>query len=122
MNNEESSKELKAVLWSGADILRSKMDANEYKDYLLSFIFYKFLSDKFLAKAYNIINDEEPDTITEAQEVYEEFYNSEDRDDLLEDLKDSCSYIIEPELTFSNLAKNARNNEFKRGGLTKGIQ
>ena len=31
----ENSKDLISVLWSGADILRSKMDANEYKDYLL---------------------------------------------------------------------------------------
>ena len=30
----ENSKDLISVLWSGADILRSKMDANEYKDYL----------------------------------------------------------------------------------------
>ena len=42
----ENSKDLISVLWSGADILRSKMDANEYKDYILGFIFYKYLSDK----------------------------------------------------------------------------
>ena len=31
----DSRKELETVLWAGADVLRSKMDANEYKDYLL---------------------------------------------------------------------------------------
>lgn len=30
----ENSKDLIGVLWGGADILRSKMDANEYKDYI----------------------------------------------------------------------------------------
>ena len=35
----ENSKDLLSVLWSGADILRSKMDANEYKDYLLGIVF-----------------------------------------------------------------------------------
>lgn len=30
----ENSKDLLAVLWSGADILRGKMDANDYKNYL----------------------------------------------------------------------------------------
>ncbi len=35
MPDLENSKDLISVLWSGADILRSKMDANEYKDYLL---------------------------------------------------------------------------------------
>ena len=39
----DSRKELETVLWAGADVLRSKMDANEYKDYLLSFVFYKYL-------------------------------------------------------------------------------
>ena len=41
----ENNKDLMSVLWSGADILRSKMDANEYKNYLLGIVFYKYLSD-----------------------------------------------------------------------------
>ena len=36
MAEQENGKDLISVLWSGADILRSKMDANEYKDYLES--------------------------------------------------------------------------------------
>lgn len=51
----ENSKDLISVLWSGADILRSKMDANEYKDYLLGVVFYKYLSDSFLIKVYDMI-------------------------------------------------------------------
>lgn len=39
----ENSKDLISVLWSGADILRSKMDANEYKDYLLGIVFYAII-------------------------------------------------------------------------------
>ena len=38
-------KDLLTVLWSGADVLRGKMDANEYKTYLLGLVFYKYLSD-----------------------------------------------------------------------------
>ena len=38
-------KDLLQVLWSGADVLRGKMDANEYKTYLLGLVFYKYLSD-----------------------------------------------------------------------------
>ena len=38
MAEMENSKDLISVLWSGADILRSKMDANEYKNYLLGII------------------------------------------------------------------------------------
>lgn len=55
MAEVEGSKDLISVLWSGADILRSKMDANEYKDYLLGIVFYKYLSDTFLIKVYDLI-------------------------------------------------------------------
>ena len=34
-------KDLLQVLWSGADVLRGKMDANEYKTYLLGLVFIK---------------------------------------------------------------------------------
>ena len=115
----DSRKELEAVLWAGADVLRSKMDANEYKDYLLSFVFYKYLSDTFLVKAYDLIEDCEPESIEEAQRAYEEAYAGEDAADLLNDLRDSCRYVIEPHLTFHALAKQAANNEFKREDLKK---
>ena len=36
---------LNQQLWASADILRGKMDASEYKNYLLGLIFYKYLSD-----------------------------------------------------------------------------
>lgn len=50
MSNMENNKDLLSVLWGGADILRSKMDANEYKNYLLGMVFYKYLSDTFLVR------------------------------------------------------------------------
>ena len=40
MAEQENNKDLISVLWSGADVLRSKMDANEYKNYLLGFCFF----------------------------------------------------------------------------------
>ena len=44
--------ELNNRLWASADILRGKMDPNEYKNYLLGFIFYKYLSDQELRAVY----------------------------------------------------------------------
>ena len=72
MAETENSKDLISVLWSGADILRSKMDANEYKDYLLGIVFYKYLSDSFLIKVYDMICDGKPGTLKEALDVYSE--------------------------------------------------
>ena len=119
MNREERKKELISVLWNGADVLRSKMDANEYKNYLLSFVFYKYLSDSFLIKVYDLLNDCEPETLEEAQTAYEKAYQNESINELLADLKSSCHYVIEPQLTFFYLAKKAKNNEFQREELQK---
>lgn len=41
-----NKKELAAKIWKSANEMRSKIEANEYKDYILGFIFYKFLSEK----------------------------------------------------------------------------
>ncbi len=38
------------------------MDANEYKTYLLGFVFYKYLSDSYLSKVYDLLNDAKTDS------------------------------------------------------------
>ena len=80
MAEVEGSKDLISVLWSGADILRSKMDANEYKDYLLGIVFYKYLSDTFLIKVYDLIYDEKPKNLKAALDAYKEALDDESAD------------------------------------------
>lgn len=41
-----NKQQLAAKIWESANKMRSKIEANEYKDYILGFIFYKFLSDR----------------------------------------------------------------------------
>ncbi|EGV04494.1 HsdM N-terminal domain protein [Streptococcus infantis SK970] len=48
METTQTSQSLYQALWNSADVLRSKMDANDYKSYLLGMVFYKYLSDKML--------------------------------------------------------------------------
>lgn len=115
----ENSKDLISVLWSGADILRSKMDANEYKDYLLGIVFYKYLSDSFLIKVYDMICDDKPESLKEALEAYKEELKGEYAEDLVKEMRDECHYVIEPELTYTYFADAARNNAFNREQLQK---
>lgn len=119
MAETENSKDLISVLWSGADILRSKMDANEYKNYLLGIVFYKYLSDSFLIKVYDMICDDKPESLKEALEAYKEELKGEYAEDLVKEMRDECHYVIEPELTYTYFADAARNNAFNREQLQK---
>ena len=66
MSDEQHKQQLEQKLWDVSDILRGSMDANEYKNYILGFIFYKYLSEKI----ENYLNKElEFDEIT-FQEAY----------------------------------------------------
>ena len=119
MAETENSKDLISVLWSGADILRSKMDANDYKDYLLGIVFYKYLSDSFLIKVYDLIYDEKPDSLKAALDAYKEALKDESAEELKEQIKAECHYLIEPDLTYTCFADAARNNAFNREQLQK---
>lgn len=44
--SEDQKKQLQTSLWNIANELRGKMDADEFRDYILGFIFYKYLSEK----------------------------------------------------------------------------
>lgn len=119
MADMENSRDLISVLWSGADILRSKMDANEYKDYLLGIVFYKYLSDSFLIKVYDLIYDEKPESLKTALDAYIEALEDESADELKEQIMSEFHYVIEPELTYTCFADAARNNAFNREQLQK---
>ena len=111
------SKDLLQVLWSGADELRGKMDANEYKTYLLGLVFYKYLSDSYLAKVYDLLNDATPDSLEEAQKQYEEVMKTADAKDLLNELRDSMHYTLDPDMTYVSILNAAKNNAFNREKL-----
>jgi len=67
-----NKQQLAAKIWESANQMRSKIEANEYKDYILGFIFYKYLSDKelqfakkeaFSAEDIKALNEEDAETV-----------------------------------------------------------
>ena len=110
-------KDLLQVLWSGADVLRGKMDANEYKTYLLGLVFYKYLSDSYLVKVYDLLEDKNPDSLEEAQRAYEEAMGSDDAEDLLSEIKESKYYTLDPDMTYVSILNAVKNNSFNREKL-----
>jgi type I restriction enzyme M protein len=121
MENSKSQ-QLYQALWNSADILRSKMDASQYKNYLLGLVFYKYLSDRLLFFTSQEI--EKPTTdIQQAQLNYKETYNNpETHDDLMTNLKDEFAYFIKPSLTFTALINSIDDNTFQLETLAQGFR
>ena len=114
--------ELNQKLFSAADNLRSKMDASEYKNYLLGLIFYKYLSDKLLVEVVEQAGESLDDypTAKEQTVLFEELLNDDDtRSDLISTLNDTLNYMIEPEFLFNVLADEAKQNLFQLTDLRK---
>ena len=113
---------LNQKLFSAADNLRSKMDASEYKNYLLGLIFYKYLSDKLLEKVVVSADAslEEYDTQKKQTELYIDLLSDDEiKDDLIETLVDTLGYDIAPEYLFNVLADHAQQNIFQLNDLNK---
>ena len=109
-----ASQELESKLWAIADELRGNMDANEFKNYILGFIFYRYLSEKL---EIHMNKELEVDGIT--------FKEAWERDDYKEDLKDegidSLGYFIEPQHLFSCIIKKAKVGDFILDDLNKAL-
>lgn len=119
---EKNSKTLYQALWNSADILRSKMDANEYKTYLLGLVFYKYLSDRMLYHAVNLLEEEATD-LNAAQAIYEQAFNDEElKEDLIDALKYDFSYVLEPSLTFTSLVQKIYKGRFELEDLMQGFR
>ena len=114
--------ELNQKLFSAADNLRSKMDASEYKNYLLGFIFYKYLSDKLLEKVIELAG-ESLDEFSNADKqtvLYRQLLEDEDtKSDLIETLVDTLGYDIAADHLFNVLTMQANQNTFQLNDLNK---
>ncbi|MEC2394143.1 type I restriction-modification system subunit M [Bacillus toyonensis] len=114
--------DLNSKLFSAADNLRSKMDASEYKNYLLGLIFYKYLSDKLLETVVEIADEspEEYNTQEKQTGLYRNLLADEDiKNDLIETLVDTLGYDIEPKYLFNVLTNEAKQNTFQLNDLNK---
>ena len=85
-----NKQQLANKIWESANKMRSKIEANEYKDYILGFIFYKFLSDKEVKYLKSIGFDD--DTMEQV---------TEDAGELVENVQKNIGYFISYENLFS---------------------
>lgn len=130
-----TARDLNAALWAAADEMRRVMSADVYKDYLLGLVFYKALSDKVLLEAYDLLNDEKPESLDVAQTAYAKALIDGSWEDLSRELNNRFGCVIHPKRTFtafynkinertfmlSELRQAFRDIEAASGGIYEGL-
>ena len=119
-----NKQQLANKIWESANKMRSKIEANEYKDYILGFIFYKYLSDqevKFLKENdfaeddIKAVSEEDPETVEYIQQnigyfiAYENLFSTwleMGRDFDVSNVRDALS-------AFSRLIHNSHKKVFE---------
>ncbi|MDQ5929045.1 MAG: type restriction enzyme protein, partial [Bacteroidota bacterium] len=108
---------LEKQLWNVADTLRGKMNADEFRDYILGFIFYKYLSEKMELFANNILQDTPVQfralTIAHPER---DLYLSQIQEEAVEEL----GYFLKPEELFSVIAKRGNGDTGEVGLFNAG--
>lgn len=96
-----NKQQLANKIWASANRMRSKIDANEYKDYILGLVFYKFLSDNevnYILKDMKNASDEEKQ---QALMSLVENYDDENSKIIIDYCKNNIGYFIEYKNLFS---------------------
>ncbi|MCF8255749.1 MAG: type I restriction-modification system subunit M [Bacteroidia bacterium] len=96
--SEDQKKLLESQLWGIANLLRGKISPDDYRDYILGFIFYKYLSEKQYLYANNLLEGEE---ITDFKKVTD----IETLEAIKEESLLKLGYFLQPKELFSELAK-----------------
>lgn len=98
---EQTAREIESQLWSMANDLRGNMSANEFQNYILGFMFYRYLSNH--QEAY--MKDQDLFDVEDGQSINSAFLMipSDEVTDYLEDIANSLGYAIRPEFTWASL-------------------
>ena len=98
-------KSLHARLWEMANDLRGNMEPNEFKNYILGMIFYRYLSDETEEFVAKLLEEDEVD--------YKGAFSDEEyKNDLIEEMLDGLGFVVEPKYLFSEMVKIVENNNF----------
>jgi type I restriction enzyme M protein len=113
--SEDQKKQLEQQLWNIANTLRGKMDADEFRDYILGFIFYKYLSERMEIFANAILSQ---DKLT-FKSIDGSMANSEDYIEAIkEESLEKLGYFLKPEELFSAVAVRGNNEGESAEGST----
>jgi type I restriction enzyme M protein len=105
--SEDHKRNLEQQLWNIANTLRGKMDADEFRDYILGFIFYKYLSEKMRMYADEILKEDKIAylDIQENTELGHQYLEA-----IREESLEKLGYFLKPSELFHQLAKRGNGD------------
>ena len=108
---KEELNQLGKTLWDIADKLRGLMDADDFRDYMLSFLFLRYLSDNYEMAAKKELGKDYPTPQKEYKRApltiwYAE--NAGDTEDFEKQMRLKVHYVIEPHYLWTSVAEMAR--------------
>ena len=111
--SEDQKRVLEQQLWNIANTLRGKMNADEFRDYILGFIFYKYLSEKMEIFANEILKQDKikfreigrKDVINHISSDSQEYLDA-----IQEEALEKLGYFLKPEELFTEVSKRGNGN------------
>jgi type I restriction enzyme M protein len=111
---ENDQKELGNTLWKIADDLRGAMNADDFRDYMLSFLFLRYLSDNYELAAKKELGSDYPALDPEDRRAPLSLWyagNQSDITDFENLMRRKAHYVIEPQHLWSSIAELARKQD-----------
>ena len=111
---EQNQKQLGKTLWGIADQLRGAMDADDFRDYMLSFLFLRYLSDNYEAAAQRELGADYPTLEDDGRRVPLALWYVNNPDDVAEfekQMRRKVHYVIKPDYLWTSIAHMARRQD-----------
>ena len=108
---KEEQQELGKTLWAIANDLRGAMNADDFRDYMLSFLFLRYLSDNYEAAAKKELGRDYPKVGTDDRRSPLSIWyegNEQDIEPFEQQMRRKVHYVIKPDYLWSSIAELAR--------------
>ncbi|MFT4574794.1 MAG: type I restriction enzyme M protein [Marinomonas primoryensis] len=112
---QEQLNQLGKTLWDIADSLRGAMNADDFRDYMLSFLFLRYLSDNYETAAQKELGRDYPKLADEDKRapltVFYQDLEDEDKAFFEKQMRRKLHYVIEPSHLWTSIAEMARTQD-----------
>ena len=109
--NDQDQKQLGKILWKIADTLRGAMNADDFRDYMLSFLFLRYLSDNYEATAKKELGKDYPSVGDDDRRVPLALWYANNPDGITEfekQMRLKVHYVIQPPYLWNSIENMAR--------------